>query len=271
MFKKIAISFLCLFLYFCIGCSINPITGEKQVMFFTEQQEIQIGQQYAPQIETQMGGRIQNEQIQNYINTVGQSLAKVSQRPDWQFHFAALNDKSTNAFALPGGYIFITRGMLEKLNSESQLAGILAHEIVHVVARHSTEQMSHQIGFDMLLSALASEDTSRAVVTVADLTWQVIGLKYSRDDEREADLAGLDYMVAADYNPYGMREVMQILLEMQKTTNIEFLSTHPSPENRLQYISDKIRIKYFNLNQMKIGNEDYQRIVLGNLTNLTVE
>jgi predicted Zn-dependent protease len=155
--------------------------------------------------------------------------------------------------------------MLEKLNSESQLAGILAHEIVHVVARHSTEQMSKQIGFEILLSAMTSEDTSRAVVTVADLSWQIIGLKYSRDNEKEADLGGLDYMVDADYNPYGMRETMQILLELQTTSNIEFLSTHPSPENRLQYITDKIRIKYFNLAQMKVGSEDYQRIVLDNL------
>ncbi|MHC4132227.1 MAG: M48 family metallopeptidase [Planctomycetota bacterium] len=265
MCKKIILLFICLNLCFCIGCAIDPITGGKQLMLFTEEQEIEIGQQYAPQIETQMGGRIQNESIQNYINSIGQSLAKVSHRADWQFHFVALEDTTTNAFALPGGYIFITRGMLEKLDSEAQLAGILAHEIVHVVARHSTEQMSKQIGFEILLSAMTSEDTSRAVVTVADLTWQIIGLKYSRDDEKEADLAGLDYMVDASYNPYGMRETMQILLELQTISPIEFLSTHPSPENRLQYITDKIRIKYFNLAQMKVGTEDYQRIVLDNL------
>jgi predicted Zn-dependent protease len=264
MCKKFTL-FICMNLCFCVGCAVDPITGEKQLMLFTEEQEIQIGEQYAPQIESQMGGRIQNESMQNYINSVGQSLAKVSHRADWQFHFAALEDKSTNAFALPGGYIFITRGMLENLNSEAQLAGILAHEIVHVVARHSTEQMSKQIGFEILLSAITSEDTSRTVVTMADLTWQIIGLKYSRDDEKEADLAGLDYMVAVGYNPYGMREVMQILQELQKTRIIEFLSTHPSPENRLVYISDKIRIKYFNLDQMKVGSDDYQRIVLNNL------
>ncbi|MHC5077243.1 MAG: M48 family metallopeptidase [Planctomycetota bacterium] len=264
MCKKFTL-FICINLCFSIGCAVDPITGEKQLMLFTEEQEIQIGQQYAPQIETQMGGRIQNESIQNYIDSVGQSLAKVSHRADWQFQFAALEDKSTNAFALPGGYIFITRGMLEKLKSEAQLAGILAHEIVHVVARHSTERMSQQIGFEILLSTVTTENTSRTVVTVADLTWQIIGLRYSRDDERDADLAGLDYMVAAGYNPYGMREVMQILQELQKTRTIEFLSTHPSPENRLVYISDKIRIKYFNLDQMKVGVDDYQRIVVNNL------
>jgi predicted Zn-dependent protease len=265
MGKKITLLLLCLNLYFCIGCAINPITGEEQLMLFSQEQEFQIGQQYAPQIEAQMGGRIQNEPIQNYIDTVGQSLAKVSHRPDWQFHFAALEDKSTNAFALPGGYIFITRGMLENLDSEAQLAGILAHEIVHVVARHSAEQMSKQIGFEILLSAVSSEDTSRVVLTTADLTWQIVGLKYSRDDEKEADLAGLDYMVAAGYNPYGMRETMQILQNLQKTRTIEFLSSHPSPENRLQYIAEKIQIKYFNLAQTKQGREDYQRIVLRNL------
>jgi len=265
MCKKFALLSICLNLCLCIGCALNPITGEKQLMLFTEEQEIEIGQQYAPQIETQMGGQIQNESIQNYIDSVGQSLAKVSHRADWQFHFAALEDKTTNAFALPGGYIFITRGMLEKLDSEAQLAGILAHEIVHVVARHSTEQMSKQIGFEILLSAATTEDTSRAVVTMADLTWQIVGLKYSRDDEIESDLAGLDYMVNAGYNPYGMTETMQILLESQTTSTIEFLSTHPSSENRIIYINDKIRIKYFNLAQMKVGTEDYQRMVLDNL------
>jgi len=262
MTKEFIVIVFCVSLCFFYGCAVNPITGEDQLMLLTRQEEIQIGKQYAPQIEAQLGGRIQNESIQNYVNTVGQSLAKVSHRPDMQFHFTALNDESINAFALPGGYIFITRGMLEKLNSEVQLAGILGHEIVHVVARHSSEQMSKQIGFEILLSALTSEDTSRAVVTTANLTWQIIGLKYSRNDEREADLAGLDYMVAAGYNPYGMREVMEILQNSQETRPIEFLSTHPSPQNRLDYITNKIRIKYFNLAQMKVGTEEYRKKVL---------
>ena len=90
MCKKFALLSICLNLCLCIGCALNPITGEKQLMLFTEEQEIEIGQQYAPQIETQMGGQIQNESIQNYIDSVGQSLAKVSHRADWQFHFAAL-------------------------------------------------------------------------------------------------------------------------------------------------------------------------------------
>ena len=120
-------------------------------MLISESQELEIGKTYAPEIEKQMGGRIRNEAIQNYIDSVGQKVARVSHRPDLHYHFTALNHKSINAFALPGGYVFITKGMLEKLDNESELAGVLAHETTHIVARHSAEAMSRQIGIQLLL------------------------------------------------------------------------------------------------------------------------
>jgi len=246
---------ICLF----AGCVTNPITGETEFILADEQQDIEIGRKYAPEMEKQMGGKIENPVLQNYINSIGLKVSRVSQRPDFEYSFTALNDTMTNAFALPGGYIFITKGMLQKLKTESQLAAILAHETAHVVARDTMEAMSRDIGISLLLSAVTDE---QAVLTVAGLTTQIIGLSYSREDEKTADLAGLDYMAKAGYNPYGMLEVMQMLSEEQKSGTIEFLSTHPSPDNRLDYIQQKILASYPSPENLSTGKDDYSRFVL---------
>jgi len=265
MYKKLGFLILSLFFRFCTGCAVNPITGKGELMFFPEQQDIVIGRKYAPEVEKLMGGKITDEALQNYIDSVGQKVARVSHKPDLEYHFVALNDKSINAFALPGGYLFITRGMLEKLQTEAQLAAILAHETVHVVARDTSAAMSSQIGLDILLSAVISDNTPRSILTATKLTRQILSLGYSREDERWADLAGLDYMVRAGYNPYGMVETMQMLRNQQEIRPIEFLSTHPSPQNRMEYLTQRIQTKYFSLAGLKVGKEGYYRAVLKQL------
>lgn len=129
MSNKLGVLTLGFIFCLCTGCAINPVTGEEQLMLISEQQDIEIGRKFAPEVEKQMGGRIANESLQNYVDSVGQRIARVSHKPDLEYHFSAVEDKSINAMALPGGYVFITRGMLEKLMTEAQLAGILAHEI----------------------------------------------------------------------------------------------------------------------------------------------
>jgi len=176
-----------------------------------------------------------------------------------------VEDKSINALALPGGYIFITRGMLEKLESEAQLAAILAHETVHVVARHSSAAMSREIGISILLSAVTSEGTSEGVMAAADLARQIMGLRYSRDNEREADIGGMDYMVWAGYNPYGMVEIMRMLQQQPQDRTAEFFSTHPNPENRIEYLTARIQSKYYGLAGLKDGRGDYQSSVVDRL------
>jgi predicted Zn-dependent protease len=151
--------------------------------------------------------------------------------------------------------------MLGGLSTEAQLAAILAHETAHIVARDSSAAMSREIGIGILLSAVTSDKTPQSVSTVANLTRQILGLQYSRDDEREADLAGLDYMVAAGYSPYGMIEGMQMLESQQRSRPIDFFSTHPSPENRIAYLEQKIQSSY-SLAGLRVGKEDYYRYVL---------
>jgi predicted Zn-dependent protease len=214
-----------------------------------------------------MGGAIPNAILQDYIDSVGQRIARVSHRPDLQYHFTALEDKSVNALALPGGYVFIARGMLEKLATEAQLAAILSHEIVHIVARHASAAMSREIGIGILLSAVTSDKAPSGLLTAADLTRQILGLQYSRKDEREGDMAGLGYMARAGYDPYGMVETMQMLENQQQVRPIEFLSTHPAPQNRVAYLTQTIQTKYPGLEGLKAGKEDYRRAVLDQLDN----
>lgn len=268
MFKTILLLMFTVAICFCVSCVTNPITGEDELMLFSEDTDVEIGKKYAPEIEKQMGGRIENEDLQNYVNNVGNKVARVSHWASLDFHYVALNDKSLNAFALPGGYIFITRGMLEKLTTEAQLAAILSHETVHVVTRDVSNMMSNQIGIGILLSAALSRETSQGLRTAADLTRQIIGLTFSREDERTADLGGLDYMVRAGYNPYGMVETMQILQSEEKNRTVEFFSTHPSPENRVGYITEAIQSRYFNLAGLRTGADAYKKAVLDKLPEL---
>ncbi|MDD5459903.1 MAG: M48 family metallopeptidase [Phycisphaerae bacterium] len=249
------------------GCAVNPISGDKEFMLLSESEDLQIGQQYAPEVVKEMGGEIPDAALQSYIDSVGQKIAAVSHRKDWTYHYSAVNDKTVNAFALPGGYIFITRGMLEKLNSEAQLAAILAHETVHVVARHTASQMSRDIGIQLLVNAATTEKTPQTAILVADLTRQIVGLRYSRSDESESDMGGLDYLVKAGYNPYAMEEVMQILMQAGGGGGPEFLSSHPSPENRLDSIHSQIKRDYptLDVSKLKVGEDEYRSGVLNKL------
>ena len=265
MSGKFALLILGLTCCFHTGCALNPITGKKELMLIPESQDIALGRKYPPEIEKQMGGRIEDPVLQSYINNVGQNIARVCHKPDRQYHFAALQDKSVNALALPGGYIFVTKGMLENLRSEAQLAALLAHETVHVVARDVSNAMSNEIGISLLLSAVTSDSTPSGVLTAADLTKQIVGLKFSRKDEREADLGGLYYLAAAGYNPYAMVETMQMLESRNKQRPIEFLSTHPSPANRIEYLTQKIRTKYPGTSTLTIGQQQYRDSVLNHL------
>jgi predicted Zn-dependent protease len=265
MFRKSCFLIAVFLTCFAAGCATNPITGQSQLMLFPESQDIVIGRQYAPEVEKQLGGRIDDQQLQDYVSFVGRQIVRVSHYRNFDYHFVAVQDKSINAMALPGGYVFITRGMLEKLQTEAQLAAILGHEVVHIVARHSSAAISGQIGTDILLSTVISDSPSQGVQTITSLARTIIDLRYSRKDEREADLAGLDYMVGAGYNPNGMVETMQILEQQREFKTIGFLSSHPVPENRQVYLRDKIEVSYFNLAGLKIGAEEYRTAVLDRL------
>jgi predicted Zn-dependent protease len=247
------------------GCAVNPTTGDEELMLFSPDNDVQLGRQYAAPIENELGGRIPDENLQSYVDGVGQRIARVCHRPDMAYHFTAVDDKMTNAIALPGGYIFITRGLLGELKTEGQLAAVLAHEVGHVVARDTMAAISRQLGMTALVAAAHIGGAPAGVAGAADFITAVLSLQYSREDEKEADLTGLSYMTQAGYDPNGIVETMQILQDLQTMRPIEFFSTHPNPERRLAYLKEKIARRYASLGALKRGEQEYQAAVLSKL------
>jgi predicted Zn-dependent protease len=228
-----------------LQCSINPATGERELSLVSESQEIAMGRDADPQIVAQFG-LYPDESMQRYVSDLGQRLAARSERPDLPWTFRVLDDSLINAFALPGGYIYVTRGILAHLESEAELVGVLGHEIGHVTARHSASQMSKsmlaQIG--LVAGAIAAPE---AVQDYGGLAQQLAGLlflKYGRDDERQADRLSVRYSSAVGYDPNAMLGVFDTLDRVSQASGVGRLpgwaSTHPSPGNRTGLLAEAI-------------------------------
>jgi predicted Zn-dependent protease len=223
--------------------SVNPVTGEVQHVSLTPQQEIALGVHSAPQMAAQFGGEISDPSLRQYVQNVGASIVQRSDasHSPYQFQFHVLADpKTLNAFALPGGQIFITWGLLSKLSNEGQLAGVLGHEIFHVVGRHSAEQMAKSGLTQSLVGAITvasadPNDPGRTMqnAAIAQAVAQMVNLRYGREDELESDREGVQYMRQAGYDPQGMVQMMEVLERAGGSRQPEFFSSHPSPEHRL--------------------------------------
>ncbi len=234
----------------------NPVTGEDQYVAITQEQEIAIGLQSAPEMAQQYGGLDPDSQLQDLVDRVGQSLVSNSlvAETDYPFEFHLLADQNTvNAFALPGGQVFITRALLDRLETEGQLAGVLAHEIVHVVARHGAERIAEMQLMQGLTGAVVmatydpEDPSSQRTAQVAALIGQLVNMKFGRDDELQSDSLGVKIMGEASYDPRALIRVMEILdAASQGARPPEFFSTHPNPENRLARIRAAIEEVYPN-------------------------
>lgn len=234
----------------------NPITGKDQYISITQEQEIAIGLQSAPEMIQQFDGLDPNSADQQIVDVVGQALvsSSLASQADYPFEFHLLADAETiNAFALPGGQIFITRALFDRIQTEGQLAGILSHEIVHVIARHGAERIAESQLTQGLTGAvvLATYDpenpASQQTAQVAILIGQLVNMKFGRDDEIDSDTLGVKIMGQANYDPRAMIEVMKILDESSSGNRPpEFFSTHPNPENRIAKIEAAIQQVYPN-------------------------
>lgn len=248
------------------GCTLNPATGERQLTLISEAQEVAMGRQAEPQVLASFG-EYPDEEWQRYVNDLGQQLAAASERPHLPWAFHVLDDPLVNAFAYPGGYIYITRGILSHFNSEAELVSVLGHEIGHVTARHSVEQMSQQqlAQLGLGVAAAASEDF-RPYAGYAAAGLQVLFLKFGRDDERQSDDLGLRYMTRAGYDPEEMPNVFRTLERMQDASGQqipEWQSTHPDPENRVGRIESQIVELPPELRDGKVGREAFLRRLEG--------
>ena len=225
------------------ACAVNPATGERQLSLISESQEIQMGRESDPAIRASMGV-VDNPDLQRYVSDIGQRLAADSERPELPWSFTVIDDPTVNAFAVPGGFIYVTRGILAHFENEAELAGVLGHEIGHVTARHSVNQMSRQqlqqigLGVGMIFS---EEVRQFGDVLAAGLG--VLNLRYSRGDETQSDELGVRYMVRDGYDPTALRGVFDMLASVSGGEGgriPEWQLTHPYPENRAEHIGQVI-------------------------------
>lgn len=224
-------------LSFVAACAVNPATGKSQLMLVSEDQEIAMGKESDPAIIQQMG-LYPDSAWQTYISDIGHRLAAKGERPQLPWTFRVIDDPVINAFALPGGFVYITRGILAEFNSEAELSGVLGHEIGHVTARHSAEQMTKQqvAQLGLGVASVASKDVAK----YADVATQGLGLlflKFSRDDESQADELGLRYMRRVGYDPRQMPAIFAMLGRVTAASGSripEWQATHPDPANRYQ-------------------------------------
>ncbi len=219
------------------ACVKNPVTGKRQFVMLTEGQEIAMGAESHPEVLAQFGV-VEDAALQEYFAGVGRELGRVSHRPNLDWHFTIVDSPVVNAFAVPGGYIYLTRGILEHMNNEAEMASVLGHEIGHITARHSVTQLSQGqlMNIGLGLGSIFSPHFQQ-LSGLAQMGLEVLMLKYSRDHEREADQLGLEYMAKAGYDPEQMSRFFQVFTDMSEEEPgaiPNWLSTHPSPPDRLR-------------------------------------
>ncbi len=251
------------------SCALNPVTGRHELMLLSESDEINLGRKTDDQIIKEYG-LYEDSRLSSYINEIGQRLARVSHRPHLSYHFKILDASVINAFAVPGGYVYLSRGILAALNSEAELAGVIGHEIGHIAARHSARQYSKaqlaQLGFGV--GSIFTESIP-ILSSLAQLGVGMLFLKFSRDNEREADDLGVEYSTKAGYDATQMATFFEVLERMNPSSDRSGLpgwfSTHPSPEDRIKVVRRRA-IEWqnrFALREMRINRDGYLKMIDG--------
>lgn len=250
------------------SCARNPVTGQRQLVLISEAQELAYGREAHPEILAEFG-RTEDPALQSYINEVGQKLARISHRPELEWHFTVVDVPVVNAFALPGGYIYLTREILAYMNSEAEMAGVLGHEIGHVTARHAVTQLSRQqlFGLGLGVGSIVSP-TFRQVSDFAQVGLGLLSLKYSRDDERQSDELGIQYMARVSYDPRELSGFFRVFEGMQEKTGQavpDWLSSHPAPPDRIRATSREAEhtMTERGQHQWTVGGETHLRRIEG--------
>lgn len=224
------------FAFFVQSCSTNPVTGKKQLTLMSEEQEIALGKESDPQIVAQFG-LYEDKGLQDFINEKGKAMAKISHRPNLQYTFRIVDSDVINAFAVPGGYVYFTRGIMAHFNDEAQFAGVLGHEIGHITARHSVvQQRNAMLGNIGLIAGVAIKPELAEFAETASQGMQLLFLKFGRDDEKQSDELGVEYSSKIGYDAKHMADFFTTLERQSAAAgagNIpDFLSTHPNPAGR---------------------------------------
>src|SRR3990172_632546 len=246
---------LCLFALLGLlvySCAVNPVTGRSEfaLVSFSEEEEVALGAKaYTPAVQ-QQGGFYRDRALEEYIQSIGMRIARVSHRPNLAYRYRVLNSSVPNAFALPGGFIVINRGLLVHLKSEAEVAAVMGHETGHVTAKHSLAGYQRSVAANLLLTGVSVAAGGRAgVMQLSAVTTSLIENGFSRDQEREADWIGIDYMVKAGYNPEGAIKLQEYFYEqLEGKKNPDFVQglfrTHPFSKERLENARALIAQRY---------------------------
>jgi predicted Zn-dependent protease len=227
----------------CAGCMVNPTTLQSEFNVVSEERESNIGRQAHPEIIKQFG-YYENEDLQRYVNDVGQKLVAVCKRKDVTYHFTVLDTPMENAFAVPGGYVYITRGLLAYLNSEAELAGVLGHEIGHIVGRDSANQMSQAMLAQFAVLAGVAAPGGANVAQATGMLLNSVMMGYGREKEYLADQQGVEYMCKAGYDPEQMASFQKNLSRItQGPSGYQiYNSTHPDMMNRIERATAQAKV-----------------------------
>jgi len=252
---------------FLTGCALNPVTGKNELALVSQSQEINMGKQGAAEV-AQSIGLYHDAAVQAWVSRLGLSVAARTERPELPWEYRVLDDPSVNAFALPGGFIFVTRGLLAHLTNEAELATVLGHESGHVAARHSVQQISRAqlaqlgLGIGSILSS-----GIRKYSNVAGAGLGLLFLKFSRDDESQADALGFRYALVDGYDVREMVGVFQMLDQQNKLSGggrlPEWQATHPDPGNRIEAVNEHLAAVHENLDAKKIGRDEFLKMTDG--------
>ena len=243
------------------GCAINPVSGKNELALVSEAQEIEMGRQGAAAVAATIG-LDPDAGLQAYVNGIGQTLAAKTERPQLAWEFHVVDDAAVNAFALPGGFIFVTRGLLTHMTNEAELASVLGHESGHVAARHTVQQISRQqvASLGLGLGSILSPTIAR-FGQVAGTGLGLLFLKYGRDDETQADQLGFRYALADGYDTRQMISVFEMLQRQAQLSGggrlPEWQSTHPDPGNRIEDVRGMVAASSQNFGSMKVGGDRF--------------
>ncbi len=236
LIKRLCLFLIILSFVLATGCATNPVTHKPEIMLFSDQDEIEMGKEGNDAVLKQFG-RYDDSAFQGYIDQVGQNIARVNHRQELPYHYRVVDSAVLNAFALPGGYIYINRGLLAYLNNEAQLASVLGHETGHVAARHGVKKYQKAIGAQLVLAGVSLATESPGLAVGTNLLLSAILQGYSRKDERQADELGALYMYKAGYDPLEMPAFFKILNQMEKRSpNLieQLFASHPPAPDRIE-------------------------------------
>ncbi|GAB6183963.1 M48 family metalloprotease [Thermodesulfovibrio hydrogeniphilus] len=265
MKKKFINIFLIFIILFSVSCvtEVDPASGKKTFTLISTQQEIEIGQKIIPSAINENDGLYPDREVQNYVKHLGSRIASVTPRKV-NYQFFVVNSPDLNAFALPGGPVFVTRGLLLQMNSENELVGVLSHELGHINARHHAKFLEKNFGMSILLSilniALQGSEYSSAVMSLAQASAGLLQLKFSRDQENEADAYGVSFSYQAGYDPRGLLSMFEKFKALERGRTVEWLSTHPLPDTRIRNVQQMIDQQYPDSYRLRQNSQEFVRI-----------